>query len=219
MVIAAAGWRVIQDPPGEPQFNMDRDEALSREAVAQSRPILRLYRWDRPAVSLGRRQNPDDLPADLLRRNLPMVHRPTGGGAVLHRLDELTYALAVPRAHLPAEIRPSEFPGHLHAHLRKALLSSGSAVPEKLRFARADSPAPHSLCFQSPVRGDLLWGDAKIAGNALRVWREGLLLQGSIQGLPASFDQIAAALCDGVRGCFHLNKFRNFASRPSLLIR
>ncbi|MBI3318220.1 MAG: lipoate--protein ligase family protein, partial [Candidatus Omnitrophica bacterium] len=83
-------WRLIIDPPGSPSDQMARDEGLAREVLHRSHPpTLRVYRWSAPAITMGRRQNLDDLPAELLRKNLPIFHRPTGGGAVLHRRDEL----------------------------------------------------------------------------------------------------------------------------------
>jgi hypothetical protein len=55
-----------------------------------------------------------------------------------------------------------------------------------------------SLCFETPVCGDLLYRGRKVAGSALRAWREGLLIQGSIQGLPIRPDDLIDSLDQAV---------------------
>ena len=171
-------------------------------------PTLRIYRWNQPAISLGRRQSLDDLPAPLLSRGIPIVHRPTGGGAVVHRLDELTYALAISRSNVPSEISLHGLPGVIHRHLRDFLGSRGWVSPNELTIAeghfrgsiRKGSSA--TVCFESPVSGDLLYRGQKVAGSALRVWRDGLLLQGSLQGFPLSRELQRQALLQAVSQTF-----------------
>lgn len=182
-------WQFFVDPAGEPQENMARDEALAeRGPGGPSSPAMRLYRWKRPAISLGRRQSAQELPAALARSGLPMVRRPTGGGAVVHRTDELTYAVWVPRERRPQGIRLSEIPGVLHASLRRVLVAQGWASETDLGFCGEGPAGPSALCsalcFSAPVSGDLLYGRQKVAGAAVRVRREGILVQGSLQGLP-----------------------------------
>ena len=186
--------RVITDPPGEPQSNMDRDESLA-ESVRRGGfpPTLRLYGWTRPAISLGRRQQPDDLPPAILKRSLPMVRRPTGGGAVLHDLDELTYAFCAGRAHLPQGLVYRQLPVLLHRSLVRLLVDRGWVAEGELQVAGRDPSGPAPLCFSAPACGDLLYHGRKVAGAALRVWKEGILLQGSIQGLPIRRDRLVEA--------------------------
>ncbi len=180
---------------------MVRDEQLAnrvREGIAP--PTLRIYRWSRSCITVGRRQNADDLPADLLAGHLPIIRRPTGGGAVLHQPDELTYALAIPlNSPVPPEpfgsavhpelvegrtCPPRRLPGRIHRFFRDEMIRRRFISPEDLQVVAADSRGPVTLCFSSPVCGDLLYRGRKVAGSALRVWRDGLLLQGTIQGLP-----------------------------------
>ena len=190
---------VISDPPGDPAANMAKDEALADEVCRGIRPAtLRIYGWNRPAVSIGRRQDPDDLSADLLQKGLPFVRRPTGGGAVLHRVDELTYALAVPRHRLWARVPLHQLPGLLHTRLREILPRFGAVSLEQLRVTDTDSTGPFSLCFDAPVRGDLLYQGRKAGGAALRAWRGGFLLQGSLQDLPFSSVRLGEAVHSAV---------------------
>jgi len=83
------------------------DEALFRcFDPAVSRPVLRLYGWQPPALSLGRFQKAgDDL--DLARcraDNLTIVRRITGGGAIWHA-DELTYSLVCAPSQIPPAVQ------------------------------------------------------------------------------------------------------------------
>src|SRR5262245_45464898 len=76
-------------------MQMAADEVLLEHAVANGRPALRLYTWDPSTLSLGYFQPFAARLADPLLANLPVVRRPTGGGAIVHH-HELTYALALP---------------------------------------------------------------------------------------------------------------------------
>ncbi|MBI3333459.1 MAG: hypothetical protein HYZ93_05160 [Candidatus Omnitrophica bacterium] len=192
---------VILDPPGDPAANMAADEALAacvRRGADPPTLILRIYRWNQPAISLGRRQRLEDLPAELIRRGLPIVRRPTGGGAVVHSPSgELTYAVAIPRPLFPRGLPLHQVAGLLHRGLREELIRRGSIPADDLDLACAGgspSPSPAALCFAASACGDLLYRGGKVAGSALRVWRDGLLLQGSIQGLPLPLEFLAEAL-------------------------
>ena len=79
------------------------DAALLAELAAQaSPPAVRVYTWNRSAVSIGRLQ--PEAPVRALFPDLPIVRRPTGGRAVLHGGD-LTISVAVRLEHLPEDCR------------------------------------------------------------------------------------------------------------------
>ena len=72
---------------------MARDRALLEAHRPGDQPVLRVYRWSPPALSLGYNQDPgvfDRAATDAA--GLAVVRRPTGGRAILHA-DELTYAV------------------------------------------------------------------------------------------------------------------------------
>ena len=79
------------------------DEALlcSFEQDA-SRPILRTYAWDPPALSLGRFQDAQEvLDLERCRRdNVAVVRRVSGGGTIYH-VDELTYSIVCAPEQIP----------------------------------------------------------------------------------------------------------------------
>ncbi len=85
--------------------NMALDEAIL-EAVGRGEPraALRVYGWSVPTLSLGYFQRLAEVRADGRFNDVPIVRRPTGGGAIWHH-HEVTYALALPEGH--ALSRPS----------------------------------------------------------------------------------------------------------------
>ena len=48
----ARPWRILRDGAGSAAWNMAVDEALLAKCRERG-PVLRLYRWARPALSLG----------------------------------------------------------------------------------------------------------------------------------------------------------------------
>lgn len=90
-------WRLVLDCERPGALNMALDEVLTRACAAGEGPVLRLYGWSRPTLSLGRNQElarAADLEA-CEHLGVDVVRRPSGGHAVLHE-REITYALSVP---------------------------------------------------------------------------------------------------------------------------
>lgn len=192
-------WRLLIDPPGDPAASMNLDAGLAeRVRRGLAPPTLRIYRWDQPAISIGRSQRPEELPQELMERGLPIVRRPTGGGAVIHSRDELTYALTAPRSILPIGLPIRQLHSFLHRSLRDELIQRIGVSPEELWVVPGGSAGPATVCFSSPVCGDLMYRGRKIAGSALRVWREAFLVQGSIQGFPSANGELQSALMEAV---------------------
>jgi lipoate-protein ligase A len=163
---------------------MALDEALLEIA---SRPVLRVYCWEGPAVSFGYSQSLAE--AGRAFPGLPLVRRWTGGGLVEHGRD-WTFALIVPVGEPFAAVRPAESYRRIHAAVAGAL--GGSA------FLKCGSEsAPGGACFQRPVCDDVMEsGGNKICGGAQRRTRKGFLHQGSVQGCawPEDMDARLAGL-------------------------
>ncbi|MDO8730342.1 MAG: hypothetical protein Q7J69_04070 [Candidatus Omnitrophota bacterium] len=187
--------RLITDSRMDPAENMKKDLSIAQEVCAGQAPAtLRVYGWDRPALSLGRRQKLEQLSPDRIGSGRVVVQRPTGGGAVLHDADEFTYALALPRPSFQDRMKPSELPAWIHRALKEQIQKQKFLSLEALECAPANSALSSEFCFQSPVCGDLLIENQKVAGSAMRVWRGGLLIQGSIQGLPVAREVLLESL-------------------------
>jgi len=187
MIRAMTSWRLLTHGAGSPARNMAVDEALLRLV---NEPVLRIYEWDVPAVSLGYFQ-----PAALAGER-PFVRRYTGGGLVDHAHD-VTYTIVLPRAHPWMEMSAPESYCHIHRGVQAALAACG--IVSEL------TPAAHDVesdaCFAKPVKFDIVAPTGKLSGAAQRRTREGLLHQGSIllpdparnAGLRASFAKALAA--------------------------
>jgi lipoate---protein ligase len=74
-------------------WNMALDEVLLNNCIDGSEPILRLYGWSPPCVSVGYFQSiEEEVNLDRCSQlGVDVVRRMTGGGAVLHEF-ELTYS-------------------------------------------------------------------------------------------------------------------------------
>ncbi len=160
-------WRYLVHGAGSPARNMAVDEALLREV---RQPVLRLYEWSVPAVSLGYFQPTSVAPA-----GRPFVRRYTGGGLVDHAADA-TYTLVLPRAHPWMEISAPESYCLVHQGVQAALAACGIASDLTPEASTKESDA----CFAKPVRFDIVAAEQKLSGAAQRRTREGLLHQGSI---------------------------------------
>ncbi|TAL30704.1 MAG: lipoate--protein ligase family protein [Spirochaetes bacterium] len=152
-------WRLIEHPALPGAFNMGADYALMK-AVSRgdSPPVLRLYRWIVPAVTIGYFQVIDEeLDAEACASDgVPIIRRITGGGAVLHEF-EITYSVCVPLAH------PLAFGTVLDSY-------RGLLAPVIEALARVGVTAEYQ-----PVN-DIVTNGKKISGSA-QTRRDGVLLQ------------------------------------------
>lgn len=146
---------------------MAADEALL-ETAAQ--PVLRLYSWEGPCLSLGWAQRRGWLDEETCRRaGVEVVRRPTGGRALLHLPGEITYALVLPDTEGVSVA--AAFAG-ITASLARALRSLGVPV----RVAGATAGPLTASCLSRVQAGELVLGERKLVGSA-QVRRGGRLLQ------------------------------------------
>ena len=134
-------------------------------------PVLRVYRWNEPTVTIGYAQNLVKLAGSLPA--WPVVRRWTGGGVVLHDND-FTYSVIVPACQPWSQTNPLDSYRLIHESLATALADgSRLAGPEDL----IEAP----FCFVAPALHDVVRGKVKIAGAGQRRGKLGLLHQGSVQ--------------------------------------
>lgn len=88
-------WRLIVHGALQPSWNMAVDSALLHCTVEQ--PVLRLYRWQKPAITIGYFQDIEkEVNIELCRNDdVCVIRRVTGGGAVFHH-EEITYSIVHP---------------------------------------------------------------------------------------------------------------------------
>lgn len=169
--------RFLHHEKNSPAYNMAVDEALLRLCEA---PILRIYQWNEPAVSLGYFQSVEVVP-----EGRSFVRRLTGGGLVDHKND-FTYTLVFPRHHALAQSGTSQSYRKIHESIQKALAFCNIVS----RVMPVHSELESSACFQKPVKFDLVdISGKKIAGAAQRRTQSAVLHQGSLlmSSLPEAF--------------------------------
>jgi len=157
-------WTLIVEPMGRPgSENMSIDYSLLRRAQ-EGIAFLRLYRWSPPCLSFGRNEPATrryDV-AEITRRGLDSVRRPTGGRAVWHDA-ELTYAVTAPDSTF-GTLRESY--NIIHATIAAALRRLG--VPAELaeRQAAKTGNLSGGACFAAPVGGEVIVAGKKLVGSA-----------------------------------------------------
>ena len=157
-------------------FNMALDEWLLHRLI--DTPLLRLYRWEKPAVSFGYFEGWKSVAARYPAHEL--VRRWTGGGVVEHGAD-ITYSLCVPRSHPLTNLPAGESYRLIHGGLRRVLHEVGWTQTLLSEDDGSFDGFDSRECFAKPVRHDLLRNGRKISGAAQRRTRAGLLHQGSVQ--------------------------------------
>ena len=168
---------------------MARDAELLAAHEPGADPILRLYRWEPAAVTIGYNQNFEDFAQDTIAaEGYDLVRRPTGGRAILHA-DELTYAVV---GSSPSPL----FGDSLHAtymKINEALLAFLLKLGLNADISDGESRenARGLVCFRSAGKHELTVGGQKIIGSAQRRTGGVFLQHGSVLagprhlGLPA----------------------------------
>jgi lipoyl(octanoyl) transferase len=157
------------------------DEALL-EAVrcGDSGPVLRLYAWDPPCLSLGYGQKWTDADSvRLAERGWGLVRRPTGGRAILHT-DELTYSITLPEDHPLAQGDILDSYRRISQALLAGLGSLGLETQAERRAERRVQPGG-PVCFETPSHYEVTTPDGrKVIGSAQTRRRGGVLQHGTI---------------------------------------
>jgi lipoate-protein ligase A len=175
--IVPARWRLIVDAaPRSGAANMALDQAMAEACTTRaSQPTVRFYRWQPPAVSLGRHQPYADVDeAAALARGYEIVRRPTGGRAILHT-DEFTYSVvaALDESRVQGGVMDSylRISQALLAGLRRLGVPADKA-PASVRVG----PDVSAACFEVPSAYEITAGPRKLMGSA-QSRRAGYVLQ------------------------------------------
>jgi lipoate-protein ligase A len=158
-------WRFLRITTSDGASNMAVDEAV---VLARSQGLVpstvRLYKWKPPAVSIGYFLKLNEV-VDLEACNelgVDVVRRISGGGAVYHSENEVTYSVIV--KHDDPVV--SEDLIELYRRLSGAIAS----VPRKLGLEANFEPGHPGICPNMVVAGK------KISGNA-QARKKGVILQ------------------------------------------
>ena len=171
--------RLLPHAVADGPANMARDEAmLDLVTKGPEAAAFRTYGWTEPTLSLGYFQYVGEAESDPRWRNVPLVRRPTGGGAIWHD-QEITYALAVPGAH-PLSRRSGELYLAVHEAIADLLSGFGLDTRRRGRGTGAGQLRRPFLCFTDQDPEDIVVGSMKIVGSAQRRRAGAILQHGSV---------------------------------------
>ena len=151
-------WLFINTGSRDGAFNMACDEYLLDGLINDlfQNPILRLYAWDEPTVSLGINQKSTENSMG----SFPVVRRISGGQAVFHgnSKDELTYSVFLPYKGSARELY-KELATVFFYFLKMYNLDAGFGYSNTSYRKQFD-------CFLTSTSGDITVGDIKVIGSA-----------------------------------------------------
>jgi lipoyl(octanoyl) transferase len=184
-------FRFVLSGANDGAVNMAADEAVMcgiREGT--STPVLRLYTWDPPTISLGYFQSSEDIDFEACRNDrIGVVRRMTGGRAVLHS-DEITYSI------LFGEEDFTPF------RMKEIFLFIAQCLVDSLRILGIDSKIAEKTkgslkspnCFASPAQYEIeSVQQGKLIGSA-QVIKDGVVLQHGAIPLTGSYREISKYL-------------------------
>jgi len=165
-------WFFLDTGINDGIFNMSCDNFLLDSALNNSikLPLVRVYGWIKPTVSLGANQ--------LLTKSvqkIPIVKRITGGQAVSHGLpdNELTYSVVMRYGYKVKQ---------LYFGIGEILLTFLNLYSLKGDFGYSSNNYFKSFdCFDSKTEADIVVNDIKVIGNAQCRRKEFVLQHGSIK--------------------------------------
>lgn len=183
-------WRLLLSGREAGASNMALDEALlqsySNRLASSSppfpAPILRFYGWLPACLSLGYAQKAErEVNFEACRQlGVDWVRRPTGGRAILHDHDELTYSL------VGACGDPLFGSGILDSYYRisQALLEGlqrlGVQAEVAPKVSSHQAAGTTAACFDAPSSYEITFGGRKLIGSAQSRSGAAFLQQGTI---------------------------------------
>jgi lipoyl(octanoyl) transferase len=165
-------WFFISEGGYPSEMNMARDRALFEKVIEKEIPgAVRFYNWDKPAVTIGYHQKGFHFSDSSL--GIPIIRRPTGGGAVLHS-DDITFSICAPSRGL--------FKGdalNTYKLISGIFLEAFKACGFDARLNTSEGTFSN-ICFDRTAQLELTCRGRKIMGAAQVRKRGFFLLQGVI---------------------------------------
>ena len=193
------GCSLLIDRPADGSWNMAVDESLLDSFAEADRCCWRFYRWNEPTLSLGYFQSSEDRQQHPSSLVCPIVRRASGGGAIVHDV-ELTYSFVAPAGSCWSQ-HPHQLYELIHSLLVDVLGELG--MKGASLFSHTGGTASEQkpfLCFQRRFSGDVIYGEAKIAGSAQRRRRRAVLQHGSVLLASSSAAPELPGICE-LTGC------------------
>ena len=175
-------------------INMSMDEAVMMGLKDHhSTPVLRIYKWKPPTISIGYFQSASDIDFENIEKDgVGVVRRLTGGRAVLHD-EELTYSILFTEEDF-SPFKKREIFIFIARCLVDALNLIGidSKIVEK---TKGDLKSPN--CFASPAQYEIeAMKEGKLIGSAQMI-KNGVVVQHGAIPLTGSYTRIVKYLKSG----------------------
>lgn len=158
--------------------NMAIDQSLLQQVDRTGVPVLRIYLWREPTLSLGYFQRFQDCRQHREGDGVVCVRRATGGGAILHH-HELTYSIVMPIRSADTQARLALY-RQMHDVFIRALSSWGIRLDRHADVVGRLGEERAFLCFQRRTEDDLVLAGYKVLGSAQRRTRHCVLQHGSL---------------------------------------
>ncbi|MCS6998619.1 MAG: lipoate--protein ligase [Aquificaceae bacterium] len=146
--------------------NMKRDLENLIAAEEWGRASFRLYRWKENTLSIGYSQESPHFA-------IPVVKRPTGGGALLHGQD-LSFSYAG---------RKGDWGGsfvRIYRNFMGRVLHSLRELLPDLEMSSYRGGYEDYFCYFYPTLGEITYRGKKVLACAMRVLKEAFLIHGSL---------------------------------------
>mgnify|MGYP002399291583 CR=1 FL=1 len=146
----------------------------------KTEPVLRLYKWEPPTISIGYFQKSAEI--DLKRcveENVGFVRRPTGGRSVLHD-NEITYAFIGGFEECFSGKNLMEIYSIISKALVAGLTKSGFNVEFKKPDLTSSDYHTKVLCFDAVANYEITSNEKKVVGSAQVRKKNAFLQHGSI---------------------------------------
>ncbi len=156
---------VVQVLSGEENMYIDAQNLFLLEE-GRLPPKRRIYKWSEPTISIGYSQK--ECPF-----SVPVVRRPTGGGALLHGWD-VSFSITDHR-----DAWGGSF-SKIYKNIMELLRSAFEELGLKLELSKNRSRSDSYYCFDYPTLGELTYKDKKVVACAMRLLKNTFLVHGSV---------------------------------------
>lgn len=175
-----SNWRFIPFSAHDGASNMAIDIGLLEQALEES-PVLRLYGFAPPCLSIGLNQKLDEGTYSRTRaKGFDIVRRPSGGRAVLHHKD-LTYSFIASEKNSGKHGILEHSVSNAYRQICTGLQEAFALLGLKTELGAAQTAYRHLAdCFLATTNADLHFNGKKLAGSAQLRRHSCVLQHGSI---------------------------------------
>ena len=146
--------------------NMEKDWENLLEGERFGRSHFRIYRWREPTMSIGYSQ-------ESLYFNIPVVKRPTGGGALVHGWD-ISFSYTGQR-----EAWGGSFT-KIYKNFMGLVLDALRELEPSFDMSKYRGGYEDYFCYFYPTLGEITLKGKKVLACAMRVMKRSFLIHGSL---------------------------------------